>query len=65
MPRRLNARMRALIVHGGIDVPISIDAERIRTWTGEAMGECSTGGAVGGCREGSDGSLSVNDARLS
>jgi hypothetical protein len=30
MPRRLNTRMRALLVHRGIDVPISIDAERVR-----------------------------------
>jgi hypothetical protein len=44
MPRRLNTRMRALIVHGGIDVPISVDAERIRIWTGEAMGDRSTEG---------------------
>jgi hypothetical protein len=30
MPRRLNARMRALLVHRRIDVPISLDAERVR-----------------------------------
>jgi hypothetical protein len=57
--------MQALIVHGGIDVPISIDAKRIRAWTGETMGDRSTGGTVGCCREGFDGSLSGNDARLS
>jgi hypothetical protein len=44
MPRRWNRRMRALLVHGGVDVPISVDAERIRKWTGEVMGDRSTKG---------------------
>jgi hypothetical protein len=43
-PRRTECENAALLVHGGIDVRISIDAEKIGKWTGEVMGGRSTEG---------------------